>query len=119
MTFKGFLWEATAADFLIVTLLLGGLAAYMTGRAVAAAWEPAWLAAAWMVPLGAAVRFIHFAFFHGTLLSVQFFVVDVVVLVLIALFGHRLSRTNRVTVGYPWMIARKGPLSWRLRDDRK
>jgi len=111
----GLLWEVGLADFIIVTVLLGGGAAYMTGRAVANGWEPLWRAIAWMVPLAAAVRFIHFALFHGTLLSPQYYLADLVFLALAASLGHRLTRVRQMTRRYGWAIEPAGRWSWRLR----
>lgn len=113
---QGVLWEVGLADFLIVTLALGGGAAFLAGRAVARGWQPIWQAILWMVPLAGAVRFIHFAFFHGTLRSLQFYLVDLVVLMLAAALGHRLSQAHQMAARYPWLVARSGPLSWRLRS---
>ncbi|BCJ91464.1 hypothetical protein IZ6_21990 [Terrihabitans soli] len=111
----GVIWEVGIADFIIVTILLGGGAAFMTGRAVANGWEPLARAVLWMVPLTAAVRFIHFALFHGTLLSWHYYLVDFVILMLAASFGHRLTRTRQMTRRYGWVIEDSGFLSWRLR----
>jgi len=111
----GIVWEVGLADFLIVTLLLGGGAAYMTGRAVANAWEPTLRAVAWMVPLTAAVRFIHYALFHGTLLSPHFYLVDFIILAAAAVLGHRVTRARQMTRRYAWAIEPAGFLGWRLR----
>lgn len=116
MILRGYLWELGFADFLIVTLILGGGAAFMTGRAIAASWEPWWHAGLWMVPLAGAVRFIHFVLFHGTLLSLRFYLVDLVVLLLFSALGYRISRTSHMTEQYPWMVTRQGRLSWRARS---
>jgi hypothetical protein len=110
----GVVWEVGIADFIIVTIVLGGAAAYMTGRAVANAWEPLARAILWMIPLTAAVRFIHFALFHGTLLSPHYYLVDFVILALVTAFGHRLTRTRQMTRRYGWVIEENGVLSWRL-----
>ena len=112
----GVIWEVGIADFIIVTLLLGGAAAYMTGRAVANAWEPVTRALIWMLPLTAAVRFIHFALFHGTLLTPHYYVVDLVILAAAAWLGHRVTRVRQMTRRYGWSIERSGSLSWRLRS---
>ena len=71
------LYEDGLGVFLLVTVMLGGGAASLTGRAIAAD-----LAAdggrliAYMLILGAAVRFLHFALFGGTLLSLHYYLVD-------------------------------------------
>src|SRR4051794_4249772 len=72
--------EQTLPDFLIVSLLLGGGAAMLTGRALALAWQPAWVGLLWMVPLAAAVRFVHFVLFHSELFSLGPYGVDLAVL---------------------------------------
>lgn len=115
----GLLWEVGIADFIIVTLVLGGGAAYMTGRAVASGWEPLIRAIIWMVPLSAAVRFIHFAMFQGTLLSLQFYAVDLIVLTLFAVLGFRLTRRRQMVRGYGWAMEASGPFSWRLKSGQK
>ena len=94
-------------------------AAVLTGRAVAQSWEPLWRALAWMVPLTAAVRFIHFSIFGGTLLSPWFYLVDLVVLLIAAGLGHRLTRARQMTGRYAWRVASNGPLSWRLRSEER
>ena len=111
----GVLYEIGLADFVIVTLVLGGAAAYMTGRAVARSWEPGTRAIAWVVPLAAATRFIHFALFHGTLLTLHFYLVDFVILTLFAMLGHRVTRFRQMTRGYAWTIEPAQMLSWKLR----
>jgi hypothetical protein len=116
---QGLLWEVGIADFIIVTLILGGGAAFMTGRAVARGWEPVTRAVIWMVPLTAAVRFIHFALFHGTLLSPQFYAVDFVFLTAFAVLGFRLTRRRQMMRGYGWAMEAAGPLSWRLKSGQK
>lgn len=112
----GLLWEVGIADFIIVTLLLGGGAAYMTGRAVANAWEPVLKAIVWVALLTAAVRFIHFAMFNGTLLSAQYYLADLIILSLAAVLGHKITRFRQMTRRYGWVIKRDGFLNWRLRD---
>ena len=73
---QGILYEEEYAGlFLLVTVIMGGGAAFLAGRAIASTWRPWWHVAFYMLLLGAAVRFIHFALFEGTLLSPQFFAV--------------------------------------------
>jgi hypothetical protein len=111
----GLFWEVGLADFIIVTILLGGGAAYMTGRAVARGWEPVSRAVAWMVLLTAAVRFIHFALFHGTLLSLHYYLADFIILALAAIAGHRITRFRQMTRRYAWAVEPAGLLSWKLK----
>ena len=105
--------EPTVWLFLLVTVVLGGWTAWMTGRAVALAWGSAWQALIWCVPLAVAVRFIHFALFQGTFMSPHFYVVDLVVLAIFASVSHRLTRARQMTRQYRWLYDRAGPFGWR------
>ena len=53
----------------LVTGVIGGGAAFLAGRAIALTWRPFWQLVLYMLPLGAAVRFVHFALFESTLLA--------------------------------------------------
>lgn len=109
------LWEVGLGAFLVVTVALGGGAAYLTGRVIAYAWQPHGQLAAYVVLLTAAVRFIHFSLFEGTLLSLHYFVVDLVVLLAFAFVGKRITRAGQMATQYGFEYARSGPLGWRAR----
>ena len=109
------LWEVSFTEFLFVTLLLGGAAAWLTGRAMASTWQPNWLLAIYLAMLAAAVRFIHFALFHGTLLSPWYYVVDLIVLLIIGFTGKRFTRAGQMVRQYGFAFARAGPLAWTRR----
>ena len=108
--------EDYLALFLLVTVLMGGGAAWLAGRAIAATWRPWWHVAFYMLILGAAVRFIHFALFEGTLLSAQFYAVDAVVCLVFGFLGFRATRVAQMTTQYGWINSRAGALRWRRRD---
>ena len=111
---QGILYEEPSIWlFMLVTVALGGWAAWMTGRAIAFAWHPPWLAVLAAVPLAAAVRFIHYALFGGTLLSWRYALVDFAVVAASAILAHRHARTGQMTRQYRWLYERTGPLSWR------
>ena len=94
--------------FLIVTVLLGGLAAFATGRALAQTWRPLWLLPLATALLTCAVRFIHYAVFAELLLSAQNFAVDMTVVTAAALVGYMHTRRQQLARQYPW-IATMGP----------
>ena len=101
--------------FLLVTVFMGGGAAWLSGRAIAATWRP-WLhVAGYMLILGLAVRFIHFALFDGTLLSPQFYAVDTVVCLIFGFLGFRATRAAQMTTQYGWINAPAGWLRWTRR----
>ncbi len=101
--------------FALVTVIMGGWAAWMTGRAMAITWKPYWQLIAYLLILAAAVRFIHFALFEGTLLSLQYYLVDAVVVLAIGSLGFRYRRARQMTTQYRWIYERTGPFSWRER----
>jgi hypothetical protein len=106
------MWEKSAAGFLVLTCLLGGGAAWMSGRALARAWRPYWKLVVYMLLLGAAVRFFHWALLQETLLSLWFYVVDTLVLLVLASLGFRVTRTAQMVTLYPWLYRRTSPLTW-------
>jgi hypothetical protein len=99
--------------FLILTVIMGGGAAFMAGRALALGWKPLGLLLAYMVPFIASVRFLHFALFQGQLSSPQYFISHGVILVGFALLGYRMTRTSQMVTQYPWLYERTGLLTWR------
>ncbi len=118
------LWEISFGEFILVTCILGGGAAWMTGRAMASTWKPYWQMVMYMVLLGLAVRFIHFSLFSGTFFlppagfatAAYYYVVDFVVLLAIALTGHRYTRAKQMSTQYSFLYLRSGPLAWRDRS---
>ena len=102
--------------FLLVTVAMGGGAAWLAGRAIAATWRPWWHVAFYMLILGLAVRFIHFALFEGTLLSPQFYAVDTLVCLIFGFLGFRATRVAQMTTQYGWINSRAGALGWTRRS---
>ncbi len=102
--------------FLLVTLAMGGAAAFATGRAIAATWRPRWHIGAYTLLLAGMARFLQFALFQQPLLSWTNFVVDSLILIGFALFGHRLTRAQQMSEQYPWAFERAGLANWRPRS---
>ena len=102
--------------FLIMTVIIGGGAAYMAGRNLASKWRPAWMAAAYMIPLGLALRFFHYALFEAELLSVHYFITDTLVLIAATLLGYRLTMVRQMVSQYPWLYERAGLFAWKSRQ---
>src|SRR5213078_916159 len=89
--------EHSLGIFFLVSVVMGGGAAWLSGRAIAATWRP-WLhVAGYMLILGAAVRFIHFALFEGTLLSPQYYAVDTLVCLIFGFLGFHVTRVAQMT----------------------
>lgn len=110
-----FLWEVTPFEFILVTVLLAGGAAWMTGRANARTWSPDWQLAIYIVLLAAATRFIHFALFDGSLLSLWYYCVDLIVLLVIAFCANRFTRAGQMASQYGFAFERKSPFTFRRR----
>jgi hypothetical protein len=109
----GVIWETSLGVFLLVTVALGGGAAYMTGRAVALTWRTLLHLLAYLVALTFSVRFIHYALFGGTLMSPQYLIVDFVVLAAIALIGFRITKASQMVGQYSWIYEGTSALSWK------
>jgi uncharacterized membrane protein len=90
-------------SFLLVTVVLGGGAAWLAGRAIAQTWRPWWSIIAYMLILALAVRFIHFALFDGTLLSPHYYVVDAAVVILVAGLGFHMTRRQQMARQYGFL----------------
>ncbi|MCB8822646.1 DUF6867 family protein [Microvirga rosea] len=113
---QGFLYEEPSIWlFLFVTVILGGSAAWMTGRAIAITWRPFWQLVIYLLILAAAVRFIHFALFAGTLLSFHYYAIDAIVVLIIGALGFQYNRARQMTTQYRWLYERTGPFGWKAK----
>jgi len=111
---QGILYEEQSIWlFLLVTIIMGGWAAWRTGKAVAKIWQPAVKLIPYMLLLGLAVRFIHFALFEGTLFTLHYYLVDVAVLLVAAILGWRNERAAAMARQYAFAFEKTGPFSWR------
>ena len=102
---------------LFVTLVLGGGCALLAGRAIAQTWRSIGIAAIAMIPMGLAVRFIHFALFNETLLQPQTYIVETAILIAVSCLSFQWTRAQQMVRQYYWLYEPNGPLGWRLRQD--
>jgi len=105
--------ENSFGVFVLVTVLLGGGAAALSGRAIALTWRPWWQVIAYSYILGAVVRFFHFSLFDGTLLSAHYFLVDSLVCMAFGFLGFRAARAGQMVTQYRWLNEPDGFLRWR------
>lgn len=105
--------EVSVADFVVVTLVLAGSAAWMSGRAIALTWRPYWHVAAYMLVFALVVRWIHWALFGGMLFSLHFYIVDLVVVLSLATLGYLALRTRQMTTQYRWLFEKANVFAWR------
>ncbi len=89
--------------FLLVTVILGGGAAFIAGRAVAQTWRPWRQGVLYMLILGAAVRFIHFALFDGALTSLPGYLLDTAVVTAFFAAGFRTMRAGQMARQYGFL----------------
>jgi hypothetical protein len=108
--------EQSLGVFVLVTICMGGGAAWLAGRAIAATWRPWWHIALYMLLLGLAVRFLHFALFDSKFLSLHYYLVDYAFCLGFGLLGFRLMRVTQMVNRYGWINRRSGLLGWRRRD---
>ncbi len=106
----------TWMQVLFVTGILGGAAAWATGKAIAESWRPYIQIVFYMLLLGAAVRFAHFALFKGHLFSLPSYLADMLFLMAVGSLSFRITRTKRMVSQYRWLYERTSPVTWRKRD---
>lgn len=105
--------EDSFGVFLLITIILGGGAAWLSGRAIAQTWRPMWQIVVYILILGCVVRFFHFSLFGGTLLSPHYYLVDTTVLMVLGFLGFRAARVKQMVTQYRWINRPDGPLRWR------
>ena len=103
----------TILHVVLVTGLIGGGAAWLSGRAIAIAWRGQSRVVLTALLLGAVARFFHFALFEGRLLSPSSFACDTLIFLVVGLLSWRATRASLMVRLYPWLYVRTGPLTWR------
>lgn len=101
--------------FIVLTVLIVGFAAYMTGQALAVIWKPAWQVVIYCLLLAAGARFLIYALYEGALWSWSGYLIGFVVLLGIGMFAYRLNRARKMVTQYPWIYERSGLFGWRSR----
>ena len=102
--------------FLVLTVIIGGGAAFLAGRGLARSWKPFWRVFFYMALLAAAIRFFHYALFDGNLLAPYYYLVTYAVLLAASCLGFRAMRTKQMVTQYRWLYERTSPLTWRDRQ---
>ena len=101
--------------FVILTVIIGGGAAFLAAQGLARSWKPFWRVYFYMALLAAAVRFFHYALFDGKLLSLYYYLVTYAVMLAAGMLGFRVMRTTQMVTQYRWLYERTSPLTWRDR----
>jgi hypothetical protein len=108
--------DISLGEFIGVSLVLFGFAAFLMGQAIAETWRPAWQNVTYGLILAIGNHFIDCALFEKNWLSLMHYLVDAVVIIAIALFAHRITLARKMVQQYPWLYERTGLLSWRNRN---
>lgn len=98
--------------FLGMTILLG-LAALLTGRAMAETWSSAWQVVPAALALAATDRFLLFALFEAKLWSPGGFAAASVLLLAAIAASYYGARARKMVRQYPWLYEPNGPFGWR------
>ncbi|MEN3931478.1 DUF6867 family protein [Microvirga sp. W0021] len=111
-----FFQENSVWPFILISVIIGGWFAWMTGRAMALTWRSylATIPCLFITTIG--VRFLHFAIFQGTFLSLHYYFVDLVIAIVIGSLGYRFTRTRMMTRQYRWLYERTSPFTWRAKN---
>lgn len=88
--------------FLLCTIMLGGTASLVMGKAIAETWRPLWQVVTYAALLTLAVRFMHFALFEEVLLSLRNFVIDFAILCASGVVGYLSARRRQMATQYGW-----------------
>jgi hypothetical protein len=99
--------------FVGLTVIIMGGAAIMTGRALADGWKPPWQVVFACFGVTLADRFLVYALFGGELLSLSGFVIDFIVITVMALVAHRLTVVHKMVAQYPWRYQRESLWTYR------
>jgi hypothetical protein len=107
--------EQSVLVFLLVTIFLGGGAAWISGRSTAQMWRP-WIVLFFSaLGLGVGVRFIHFALFRGTFFNLYYYGVDTLILLAIGSVAYRFTLARQMVAQYGWLYEKTGPFNWRIK----
>jgi uncharacterized membrane protein SirB2 len=115
---QGILYEEPSFwAFVMISVVIGGWTAWRTGKSVATSWgEIIPNVLVYILMLGIGIRFVHHALFNGTMFSLQYYVVDTVILFIFAVLGFRYTRAKQMSTQYYWLYEKAGPFSWRKKS---
>jgi hypothetical protein len=100
-------------DFILVSVVLGGGAAFLTGQTIAREWGKERTVVIFALFIALATRFLHYSMFEGIFLAPLGYLIDAVLFTLIGIASYRMMRATRMVMQYPWLYRRDGLFSWR------
>lgn len=94
--------SATVLWFVALTVVIGGAAAFMTGRALAASWRAPGSVVLAAVPLAGAARFLHATLAEEPTDAVKA-LLTFALMIAFAWLGYALRRRAQMARRYPWL----------------
>jgi hypothetical protein len=88
--------------FLVVVVLLCGGGAFVTGKAIAETWRPFWQVVLYAAMLAGVSRFLHYALFHLKMMDFTSYIVEFIVIFVLAAMGYTLARRRQMATQYGW-----------------
>jgi hypothetical protein len=116
---QGLFFESdTGARYVLrfIVLMIGLWTAWRTGKAVAESWKDYPMVIGYVLLLGVLLRFLHFSLFQGPFLSIGFYALDVVLLLIVATAGFRHRRTRQMVENYYWLYEKSSAFSWHKKN---
>lgn len=97
----------------VLVMLIGFWTAWRTGRSAAENWKNEWTVVIYTLMLAVAIRFMHHALFDGPMLSLQLYIIDLIVLMVFSMAGYRFTRANQMANNYYWLYEKTSVFSWK------
>lgn len=95
------------------TVAIAGGASWLSGRALALGWRPAWSVIPTAVGLALADRFFVWALFAGEFYPLVGTLAEFATVLVLGSIAHRYTLARRMVRQYPWLYERSSPLNWR------
>ncbi|MBY5406844.1 DUF6867 family protein [Rhizobium leguminosarum] len=96
-----------------LVVLIGFWTAWRAGKATADGWRNYPLVIAYTFLLAWGMQFLHHALFDGPMLSLVYYSIDFVLLLVFSTVGFRYRRANQMVTNYYWLYEKTSPFSWR------
>lgn len=99
-----------------LVFIAGLWTAWRSGKAAAEGWADYPTVIVYTLLLGVGMRFLHFALFQGPFLSLFYYVIDFVFLLIFSTAGFRIRRTKQMVQNYYWLYEPASAFSWKKKD---
>ncbi len=97
----------------VVVFLIGLWTAWRSGKAAAEGWAEYPTVIAYTVLLAVGMSFLHYALFQGPFLSLFYYPIDFITLLIFSTAGFRVRRTRQMVQNYYWLYEQASPFSWK------